>query len=189
MDTLVLLSGGVDSTVLLAKTLADGRLGIALHVQYEHPANLNEAHAVAFIRLAYSKRGIGIVVRTIHVPICATPLAAGCGVAGARVVPGRNACLLAVATNFAASHGMRRVVFGATAHDSADYVDCRPEFVSAMSALSGAWGVTIEAPLIAMSRKQVLQLGRDVGAPLERTWSCYQPQDGKPCGRCNSCNQ
>lgn len=189
MDTLVLFSGGVDSTVLLAQTLSEQRLGMALHVGYEHPAKLHEAHAVAAIRTEYARQGIGVAVHTMSVQISADQLYAGCGVAGARVVPGRNACLLALATNFAASRGMSRVVFGATAEDVAGYPDCRPDFVAAMSGLASAWGVTIEAPLIGLSRWQILQLGSALSAPIGQAWSCYQPDGGKQCGRCNSCTQ
>lgn len=189
MDTLVLFSGGVDSAVLVAKMLAEGRLGAALHVRYDHPANLSEEHAVSAIRLTYSKRGVVLPLQTVNVQIAATQLAAGAGASGPRVVPGRNACLLSVATNVAASLGLSRVVFGATAEDLADYADCRPEFVAAMSALASVWGVTIEAPLLAMCRADVVALGKSLDAPMDKAWSCYQPVDGKPCGKCGSCLQ
>lgn len=189
MDTLVLFSGGVDSAVLVAKMLAEGRLGAALHVSYSHPAQLSEAHAVAAIKLAYSKRGVILPLQTVAVDIAATQLDAGAGASGPRVVPGRNACLLSVATNAAAALGLSRVVFGATAEDLADYADCRPEFVAAMSALASVWGVTIEAPLLAMRRADVVALGRSLDAPMDKAWSCYQPANGKPCGKCGSCLQ
>jgi len=189
MDTLVLFSGGVDSAVLVAKTIAEGRLGAALHVSYSHPAQWSEAHAVAAIRLAYSKRGVLLPLQTVAVDIAASQLDAGTGAAGPRVVPGRNACLLSVATNVAASLGLSRVVFGATAEDLAEYADCRPEFVAAMSALASVWGVAIEAPLLGLHRADVLAMGKALDAPLDKAWSCYQPQDGKPCGKCGSCGQ
>lgn len=189
MDTLVLFSGGVDSAVLVAQTLAEGRLGAALHVRYDHPANLAEQHAVSVIRLEYSKRGIILPLQIVDVDISASKLNAGAGSPGPRVVPGRNACLLSVATNVAASLGLSRVVFGATGADVADYADCRPEFVAAMSALASVWGVTIEAPLLAMDRADVVALGKSLDAPMDKAWSCYQPANGKPCGNCGSCVQ
>jgi 7-cyano-7-deazaguanine synthase len=95
--------------------------------------------------------------------------------------------MLAHAVNYAASIGAAEVQFGAIADDQRDYPDCRPEFVAAVSGMAAPWGIRVSAPLIGMSKAEVIAeaRARDV---LETAWSCYTPTYGsKPCGTCASC--
>ena len=186
---LVLFSGGVDSMVIAAEALADGRLGMLLHVVYEHPAQSHERRAVAAATLGWHRLGLSVPMVEVSLPLCAEALAVGVGVAGHRPVPGRNLAMIALAVNVAAARGLRRVLFGATAEDVAGYPDCRPDFVAAANTLSAPWGVEVAAPLIGCDRTEVLRRGAAAGAPLGAAWSCYQPSEQGPCGRCGSCSQ
>jgi 7-cyano-7-deazaguanine synthase len=186
---LVLFSGGVDSLVLAAEAIAEGRLGLLLHVVYAHPAQSHERRAVSAATLAWHKLGLFAPVMEVHLPLSADALSVGVGAPGARPVPGRNLAMLSLAVNVAAARGLGRVLFGATAADRDGYPDCRPDFVAAVAALSAPWGVEVAAPLLSATRAEVLRRGAAVGAPLGSAWSCYQPADGRPCGSCGSCSQ
>lgn len=186
---LVLFSGGVDSLVLASEAIAEHRLGLLLHVVYPHPAQSHERRAVAAATLSWHRLGVSAPVMEAHLPLSAEALATGVGAAGCRVVPGRNLAFIALAVNLAAAYGLRRVLLGATAADHDGYPDCRPDFVAAVSALSAPWGVEVAAPLIGCDRAEVLRRGAAAGAPLGAAWSCYQPGEHGPCGRCGSCTQ
>jgi queuosine biosynthesis protein QueC len=103
---------------------------------------------------------------------------------GPCIVPGRNAVLLSLAGALAQAQGHGSVVIGCNADDQADYPDCRPGFLRAMQE---ALGSVVRAPLIGMTKREVARYARDLGVPVEATWSCYQPRDGGPCGVCAAC--
>jgi len=126
----------------------------------------------------------------------------------ATFVPGRNLVFLAHAYAIAGAIGATDIVFGANAIDYSGYPDCRPEFVSAMlcagDAALGHSRITLHAPLVAMTKREIALLGEKLGAraALARSWSCYDPQSrrdpsvapGKPgmyrvepCRRCAAC--
>lgn len=189
-DTLVLLSGGLDSVVLCAQEIESGRFAAAVHFIYEHPSQSHERRAVAAFSLHYWRNGKALRIVEVNLPLHATELAAGEGVKGTRVVPCRNLAFVAVGCNIAAGMGLSRVVYGATLEDADGYIDCRPAYVKAASALCQPFGVTVEAPLARMSRAEIRQHGASIGAPLDVAWSCYQPSEtGVACGSCNSCLQ
>jgi 7-cyano-7-deazaguanine synthase len=105
----------------------------------------------------------------------------------ATVVPNRNLLFLSLAGAVAVGSGLKTVLFSAHAGDAAVYPDCRPEFVAAADrALGLACGVGVEAPFLAMTKGEIVALGRELGVPLERTWSCYLGGE-EPCGRCGAC--
>ena len=189
-DTLVLLSGGLDSVVLCAQEIESGRFAAAVHFVYEHPSQSHERRAVASFSLHYWRMGRELRIIEAHLPLHASELAAGEGTKGARVVPCRNLAFIAVASNIAAGMGLSRVVYGASLEDADGYIDCRPAYVEAISGLSQPFGVTVEAPLSSFSRRQIRQHGAIIKAPLDVAWSCYQPSEhGIACGSCNSCMQ
>ena len=96
--------------------------------------------------------------------------------------------MLAQAINYAAAKGATEVWYGATSEDHADYPDCRPAFVEAIAALAMAdVGVAVVAPLLEMTKAEVVVLADKFGVDLGKTWSCYAPHEGEPCGGCNSC--
>jgi 7-cyano-7-deazaguanine synthase len=109
-------------------------------------------------------------------------------------VPARNTVFLALALSYAEALNADAIFIGANAVDYSGYPDCRPEYLQAfqqLAALATKKGVEgssikIEAPLLALSKEEIIRTGRKLHAPLELTWSCYQ--GGKQaCGRCESC--
>ena len=193
MKTVVLLSGGVDSTVALARALADGDDAMALSFNYGqiHKRELAAAEAVAahygvhhrVIDLSAALphgsalTGLGLIPETHATAPDAT------------LVPGRNIVMLAVGIGIAEGSGGGAVVIGANADDRAGYPDCRSEFFTAIdhaTRRSTDGRVCVWAPLIRMSKADIFALGHQLGAPLDLTWSCYRGGDA-PCGRCGAC--
>jgi len=111
-------------------------------------------------------------------------------------VPARNTVFLAMALAYAESIGSCDLFIGANAVDYSGYPDCRPEFIAAFERMAnlgtkiGVSGqkITIHAPLIQLSKVQIIQLGMRLGVDYSKTWSCYNPQEDKfACGVCDSC--
>jgi 7-cyano-7-deazaguanine synthase len=106
-------------------------------------------------------------------------------------VPFRNAHFLSVAVSWAEVIGSGAVYIGAVAEDSSGYPDCRPEYYRAFQELvrlgtRPETQIEIVTPVIAMKKKEIIQRGIELGAPLHLTWSCYQGEDAA-CGTCDSC--
>jgi 7-cyano-7-deazaguanine synthase len=112
----------------------------------------------------------------------------------ATYVPGRNSVFLSMAMSCAETEGAEAIFIGANVMDYSGYPDCRPEYLNAVAA--AMWGGTkagvegkkieIKAPLIKLSKKEIVLLGQKLGVPFEKTWSCYAGEDA-PCGTCDSC--
>lgn len=180
----LLFSGGIDSMTLAYEALASHQLATLLFFRYGQPSESNEAHAVAEWRRRHAPQ-----VRLIDVTLSigAAPMILGSGVPGPRVLPGRNLLMLAHGIAVAAQSGHRAVWYGAQGGDAADYPDCRPPFVAAVNTLAQQWGVSVEAPLLHLSKAQVIERAKRAGVDLRLAWSCYEPRDGEPCGTCNAC--
>jgi 7-cyano-7-deazaguanine synthase len=105
-------------------------------------------------------------------------------------VPFRNAHFLAVAVSWAEVLGAEKVYIGAVEPDSSGYPDCRPAYYQAFNQVvktgTKEGQIEIVTPLIAMRKAQIVQLGLELGAPFDLTWSCYSRED-KACGVCDSC--
>jgi 7-cyano-7-deazaguanine synthase len=106
-------------------------------------------------------------------------------------VPFRNAHFLSVATSWAEVVGAERIFVGAVEQDSSGYPDCRPEYYDRMNDLIRAGtrpetDIRVETPVIRMRKFEIVRTGIDLGAPLDRSWSCYRNQ-GPACGTCDSC--
>jgi 7-cyano-7-deazaguanine synthase len=106
-------------------------------------------------------------------------------------VPFRNTHFLSVAVSWAEVIGAGAVYIGAVAEDSSGYPDCRPEYYRAFQELvrlgtRPETQIEIVTPVIAMKKKEIIQRGIELGAPLHLTWSCYQGEDAA-CGTCDSC--
>lgn len=191
--SVLLLSGGLDSTILLAELCARWTRPLCLTVYYgqRHAREITSAKAVANFFGCQHR----IVDLSGVFPAC--PLTGvgdvPAGIAfdapeqAATVVPGRNAVLLSVAAAHAANREGREVFIACHASDEAVYPDCRPAFMSSIgSALKQASGVRVEAPYLKLTRQQVVAIGRDLTAPFQLTWSCYLGGE-TPCGRCGAC--
>jgi 7-cyano-7-deazaguanine synthase len=203
---LVLLSGGLDSTVCLALACGDaGRQRspspVALTFDYgqRHRVELDRAAKVAaalgceqlVVRLDASRwGGSALTDPTVAVP----PPAIGAPTVPVTYVPARNLVFLSVAVAIAEARHLRRVHIGVNALDYSGYPDCRPEFLSAFAEAArlgtrrGTEGDPVElwAPLVALSKEAIVRAGIGAGAPLELTWSCYRGGN-RPCGDCDAC--
>jgi len=202
VKAIVLLSGGLDSTVVAARARADGYALLALSVDYgqRHRVELERAAAVAralgadrHVTLKLDLAAFGgsaLTDATLAVP--KSGVAPGIPVT---YVPARNTVMLGLALAFAEAEAARDIWIGVNALDYSGYPDCRPEFIAAFEALAnlatkvGVEGAhfTIHTPLIAMTKADIVREGIALGAPLALTWSCYDPQAGHPCGECDSC--
>lgn len=198
--TLVLLSGGMDSTVLLAQTIArsGGDRVETLSVDYgqRHARELTAAAAIAdHYRVPWDVADLASLATLLrsaltgHGDIPEGHYADA--TMRATVVPNRNAVLLMVAAGYAASRGLSCVATAVHAGDHPVYPDCRPEFIDAASAAAtlgtqGIGDVQIVAPFVRMTKAQIAALGYAIDAPLDLTWSCYMG-GGYHCGRCGTC--
>jgi 7-cyano-7-deazaguanine synthase len=185
--SLVLLSGGIDSTVALAHTKAE----LALSVNYGQ-THRKELHAAAAIAKHY-----GVEHHEVNV---ASALDIPCALTGkgtipeshaeepdATFVPGRNLMLIGIAVAWANAWGFQTVVIGANADDHGGYPDCREGFFTPLAqATRAGYGVGVWRPLLKRTKRQVIEYGRELGVPFHLTWSCYRGGD-QPCGRCGAC--
>jgi len=106
-------------------------------------------------------------------------------------VPFRNAHFISIAASWGEVLGARKIFVGAVAEDSSGYPDCRPEYYEAFNRVIAAGTkpetqLEIVTPVIHMRKSEIVRRGRELGAPFELTWSCYQAQD-VACGVCDSC--
>lgn len=172
----VLLSGGIDSLVCAELARQAGELAGCVFVDYGQPNQQFEAWKA--FRYCLSR---GVELRVLHaIGLGLGDMADG---TAARVVPHRNAVLIAMACNHAASLGASEVQIGANAADQADYEDCRRDFFIAMHK---ATGLSIHAPLITKTKAEIVTMARNLGLSREDAWSCYEAGP-KPCGECPSC--
>ena len=190
-DVVVLLSGGLDSIVLAQHALNAGRLRAVVHYIYPQPAQSQERRAVMDASRHWHLAGHFIERRDVSMGLHSYgEMAIGVGQEGPRIVPGRNLAMLSHAVNLAAGLGAAEVWIGCSAEDQAEYPDCRPDFIETVHNLSRAWGIAVRAPFIDKDRAWIVAEGKRNGAPIESSWSCYQPTTtGRPCWSCDSCMQ
>lgn len=173
-----LLSGGIDSLVCAESARLAGELIGCVFVDYGHPAQVVEGwKAFAYC----GSRGVALKVPHVR-DLDLGEMSAG---HGARVVPHRNAILIATAANAAASMRPDAILIGCNRADQADYADCRPAFLQAISA---AIGVEVRAPLIDKSKAEIIALAGALGFNSLDAWSCYGPGPD-PCNACPSCEE
>ena len=201
-SAIVLLSGGLDSATVLALARAQGYRTFALSVDYgqRHSAELAAARRVAAALGAHDHRvmrvdlaGIGGSALTDpQVPVPESPTS-GIPVT---YVPARNTMMLALALGWAEVLGAVDIFVGVNAIDYSGYPDCRPQFIAAFEQLAqlatkaGSEGTRfkIHAPLIHMSKAEIIHMGLELGVDYAMTVSCYQASpEGLACGRCDAC--
>src|SRR3954467_444770 len=201
----VLLSGGLDSATTLALALRDGfdAHGLSFDYGQRHKLELAAAKRIAAALGAHEHRIAIIDLRVFG----GSALTADLAVPKNRdakendeipitYVPARNTIFLSYALAWCEVLGAADIFIGANAIDYSGYPDCRPEFISAFEKLAGlatkagVEGTTfrIHAPLISMSKADIIRKGAELGVDFSLTHSCYDPTaDGLACGECDSC--
>lgn len=198
----VLVSGGLDSATVLAMAVDQGYQCYALSMNYgqRHRVELDRAQKVAQTNGAVEHRvvridignfgGSALTDQDIQVP---TEESADIPIT---YVPARNTVFLSVALGWAEVLEAQAIFIGANAVDYSGYPDCRPEYIASFQAManlatkSGVEGesITIEAPIIDLTKSEIIQQGLALGVDYSQTISCYNPRtDGKVCNECDSC--
>ncbi|HOY02310.1 7-cyano-7-deazaguanine synthase QueC [Zoogloea sp.] len=200
---LVLLSGGLDSATCLAIARAEGFDAYALSVEYgqRHAAELAAAQRVAKALGATAHRVAHVDLgqfggSALTDPTLAVPIEGLEGGIPITYVPARNTIMLSIALAWAEVLGADHIYVGVNAVDYSGYPDCRPAFISAfetMANLATKAGVEghklhIHAPLIDLSKADIIRRGTALGVDYGLTVSCYQADDeGRACGLCDAC--
>lgn len=201
----VLLSGGLDSATTLAVARSEGLRCYAMTFEYgqRHAVELQAAAAVAealgveqhlVLRIDLTAIAASALTGTGVVPTGRDADAIGRGVPST-YVPARNTIFLSCALAWAESLGARTIFIGANAVDYSGYPDCRPEFIESFERLAnlatrcGVEGmrISVRAPLISLSKAEIIRLGASLGVDYSLTHSCYDPAEGLACGECDSC--
>jgi len=199
----VLLSGGMDSCVCAGIANRDYRLAL-LHASYGQRTERREREAFDAIADFYGVAerlvvrfdafrqigGSALTDASIAVPESGKALEKDAAIP-VTYVPFRNAHFLSAAVSWAEVSGAKAIFIGAVAEDSSGYPDCRPEYYHAFQNViregtKAETRIEIVTPVIAMRKSEIIRRGMELGAPLERTWSCYQDED-EACGVCDSC--
>ncbi len=206
MKVIILFSGGVDSTLLLAKALSEGHECLALSFDY------NQRHRVELEAARKIANHYGVEHRIVTIPNSAfstSALVNGSEVAKNRstdeilgegipstYVPARNTLFISFALGMAESCGAAEIHYGANKLDYTCYPDCTPEYVEAFQELiNTATKQSVEgapprlrAPLIYMTKSEIFSLGKELRIPFDMTFSCYDPtMDNEPCEACDAC--
>jgi 7-cyano-7-deazaguanine synthase len=206
MKAVVLASGGLDSTVAAAVAKRDGCALYLLTVAYgqRHRIEVERARQVGVALGAAGHLVLDVDLRPIGGSALTGEQAVPKDRSGAdraqgipvTYVPARNTIFLSLALAYAETLGAARIYLGANVVDYSGYPDCRPEYLQAFEQVarvgtragaSGA-GIRIEAPLLRMTKAEIIRQGMALGAPVHLTHSCYDPAEGGvACGRCDSC--
>ncbi|MBV9405884.1 MAG: 7-cyano-7-deazaguanine synthase QueC [Acidobacteriaceae bacterium] len=202
-----LLSGGVDSSTTLAIARREGFDCYCLSFDYgqRHRVELDAARRVAS---AFAKDhrivlidlrafgGSALTSSAIQVPKDRNGAQMSAGIP-VTYVPARNTIFLSFALAYAEVVGASDIFIGVNAIDYSGYPDCRPEFIHAFEQMAnlatkagveGSTRISIRAPLIRMTKAEIIRKAAELGVDLGLTFSCYDPDErGRPCGRCDSC--
>lgn len=205
MKSVVLLSGGLDSYTAAAIAKHEGSDLYALSIRYGqvHAREIEAARHVARrlgveghveLDVDLARFGGSSLVGDGAIPTDREEI--GAASVPSTYVPARNTIFLSLALAYAEVTGAEGIVIGVNALDYSGYPDCRPEYLDAfarVASLATRAGVEgrpfrISAPLLHMSKAEIIRRGVELGLDYGLTWSCYAPaRDGRPCGRCDSC--
>lgn len=204
-EAVVLLSGGLDSSTVLAIASEKGYETVALTFDYgqKHKRELNSARKIAkHFRVKEHlvvPLNIGELLKSsLTSKVMAIPQRESLDDAGAGIpstyVPSRNIIFLSIAASVAESRGAQAVYIAANSVDFSGYPDCTPEFIAAFQKVLDVGtkagkegnGITVEAPILTRSKAEIVKEAVRLKVPLELTWSCYMG-GAKACGRCDSC--
>lgn len=206
MRAVCLLSGGLDSATTLACARRDGfevysiafDYGQRHQVELECSKRVSEALGAAahkVIKIDLRAFGGSALTDNIEVPKGRPTAEMGEGIP-VTYVPARNTVFLSIALAWAEVLGATDIYLGVNAVDYSGYPDCRPEYIEAFEKMAnlatkagveGHGGLKIHTPLISLSKAEIIRLGVSLGVDYGLTHSCYDPVDGRPCGRCDSC--
>lgn len=203
----VLVSGGLDSATVLAVARSEGFVPCAISFDYgqRHRFELEAARRVCaaagvaervVFRLDLRQFGGSALTAEVAVPKDRSEEEMA-GEIPITYVPARNTIFLSIALGWAETLGAQDIFLGVNAVDYSGYPDCRPEFIAAFeevarlgtkAGVEGTARWTIHAPLISLSKGEIIRLGTRLGVDYSLTHSCYDPDEtGRPCGRCDSC--
>jgi 7-cyano-7-deazaguanine synthase len=204
-EAVVLFSGGLDSTTVLAIAQAEGyacsclsfRYGQRQEIELERAKDLCARMGVRrhlILRLDLGAIGGSALTADIAVPKDRAPEEMK-GEIPVTYVPGRNIIFLAHALAWGEVLGAADIFLGINAIDYSGYPDCRPDFLAAFAKMAnlgtkaGCAGkpFTLHAPLIQMRKSEIIRRGLALGVDYALTHSCYDPQDNMACGRCDAC--
>ena len=195
-DSIIIVSGGMDSVTLLY----DYKDRIALGISFDYGSNHN-AKEIPFAKLHCERLGIKhitIPLDFMHQYFKSSLLEGADAIPEGHyldenmkstVVPFRNGIMLAIAAGMAESYGLSHVMIANHGGDHAIYPDCRPEFISAMNNATEAGsynGVTVLAPYTNITKGDIARRGKELGIDYNETWSCYKGGE-KHCGKCGTC--
>ena len=203
MSSVLLLSGGIDSATILTSITKENEKVFALTFDYgqKHYAEIEKAKNLArefnvyehkIIKLNLSEfTDSSLTDKNIQVPKSLTD-----DKIPNTYVPGRNTIFLSIALSYAESKGCSSIYIGANAIDYSGYPDCRPEYIEAFQNLVNlatkktvtGGHIEINAPLINLTKIEIIELGIKNGLDIEKTLSCYDPiMKNEPCNKCPSC--
>lgn len=197
-DSIIILSGGLDSTTMLYEYKDD----IALALSFDYGSNHN-ARELAFARLHCERLGIPHIIIPldfIHQYFRSSLLEGADAIPEGNydddnmrstVVPFRNGIMLAIAAGMAETRGLSRIMMANHAGDHAIYPDCRQSFVDAMNQaiMAGTYeGITLFTPYTNLTKADIARHGKALGIDYSETWSCYKGGE-KHCGKCGTCTE
>lgn len=198
-----LLSGGLDSSVCLYVARSEGYQPIALSIEYgqRHVREIAAARSLTkrlviphfFSTFSIPWKGSALLDKALELPMDREEDTMSHQIP-ATYVPGRNSVFLSLAISCAEAENSDTIFIGANILDYSGYPDCRPEYLQAVGEAmwrgtkAGVEGrkLEIKAPLIKLTKKDIVLLGQKLGVPFKMTWSCYAGED-KPCGACDAC--
>jgi 7-cyano-7-deazaguanine synthase len=198
----VLFSGGLDSTTVLVYAMKQGYDVYPLTFSY------GQRHAIEIKQSERTLEKYGLTPRQTVFSIDLTPFV-NCSLINTNLevpefaenripstyVPSRNIIFLSIASGMAETLGAEKIFIGVNSVDYSGYPDCRPEFIEAFNRTIAVGtkqgvesGIKVEAPILNMSKKEIIELGMSLGVDYSLTHSCYNPTpDGLSCGVCDSC--
>lgn len=207
-----LISGGLDSATVMGMMLAEGKVVIPRTFDYGqlHKREIESSRQVVsyymdkfpeqvspleVVELSFLKTlgGSALTDQTLKVPTQREEKEMSKNIP-ITYVPGRNTILLSIALSIAEVKNADFIAIGVNAIDFSGYPDCRPEYIDSMNKIASLSSkraveghpITILAPLLNMTKRQIILEGTELEVPYHLTWSCYQG-GGKPCGECDSC--
>jgi 7-cyano-7-deazaguanine synthase len=202
-----LLSGGLDSSTCLAYARREGYTCYALSFDYgqRHKVELAAAACIAkelgaerhmVAKIGLDAFGGSALTAEIDVPKSRSAAQMGEGIP-ITYVPARNTIFLSFALAWAEVLGAADIFIGVNALDYSGYPDCRPEYIDAYEKMAnlatragveGRMRLRIHAPLLRLTKAEIVKLGHELGVPFGLTFSCYDPDaTGQPCGACDAC--